>query len=91
MISLKVPKTQSSYNTYIKKWVAYFKFWVGYYKSNKIIEPYSATYQEAMSFLARLFYKEDQKNGAIAVARSALSAILPRIGGETVPQNPNVS
>ena len=62
-------------NTYIKKWVAYCK-------SDKTIDPYSATYLEVMSFLSYLFHKEDQKYGAIAVARPALSAILPKIGGK---------
>ena len=37
MISSWAPKTKSSYNTYIKKWVAYCK-------SNKILDPYTATY-----------------------------------------------
>ena len=78
------PTTQLSYNTYIKKWVAYCI-------SNKTLDPYTATYQEAKSFLAHLFHKEDQKYGAITVARSALSAILPKIGGKTFGQNPNVS
>ena len=84
MISSWASKTQSSYNTYIKKWLACCK-------SNKILDPYTATYQEVMSFLAHLFHKEDQKYGAIAVARSALSAILPEIEGKTFGQDPNVS
>ena len=84
MILSWAPKTQSSYNTYIKRWVAYFK-------SNKILETCTATYQEAVSFFAHLFNKEDQKYGAMAVARSALSAILPKIGGKTFGQEPNVS
>ena len=44
-----------------------------------------------MLFSAHLFHKEDQKYGAIAVARSALSAILPEIEGKTFGQDPNVS
>ena len=84
MILSWAPKTQSSYNTYIKRWVAYFK-------SNKILDPYTATYQEGVSFFAHLFNKEGQKYGAMAVARSALSAILPTIGGKTFGQEPNVS
>ena len=75
MILSWAPKTQSSYNTYIKKWVAYCK-------SIKILDPYIASYLKAMSFLAHLFHKEDPKYGAIAVSRSALSTILPKIGGK---------
>ena len=82
-ISSWAPKTHSSYNTYIKKWVSYCK-------SNKILDPYIATYQEVMSILVHLFHKEDQKYGVIALARSALSVILPKIGGKTF-QDSNVS
>ena len=39
------PERQLICNTYIKKREAYCKF-------NKILDPYIATYQEAMSFLA---------------------------------------
>ena len=44
-----------------------------------------------MSFLAHLFHNEDQKDGTTAVARSALSAILPRIRGKIFRQEPNIS
>ena len=41
--------------------------------------------------LAHLFHKEDQKYGAITVARSALSTILPKIRRKTFGQDLNVS
>ena len=44
-----------------------------------------------MPILVHLFHKEDQKYSVIALARSALSVILPKIGGKTFDQDSNVS
>ena len=78
------PSTQRSYNSCIKRWI-------GYCKANTIRDPYNASYKEGMSFLADLFYKENQKYGLIAVARSALSTILPRKEGKTFGKDETVS
>ena len=77
------PKTISSYDVYIKKWVQYCK-------DNSINDPHKASYEEAMSFIADL-YNNGYKYGTIANARSALSAILPKKGGVTFGQDPMVS
>ena len=44
-----------------------------------------------MSFLAYIFHKENCNYGVIAVARSALSAILPLKEGKTFGECPKVS
>ena len=78
------PKTRTNYECYIKKWKIYCS-------DNSISNPYSATYEQAMSFLADLFHKENCKYGVTAVARSALSAILPKHEGKTFGEHPDVS
>ena len=42
-----------------------------------------ASYDQAMSFLSNTFYEKKGKYETIAVARSALSAILPKTNGQT--------
>ena len=44
-----------------------------------------------MSFLSDMFYEEKGKYGTIAVAHSALLAILPIINGQTFGKNESVS
>ena len=44
-----------------------------------------------MSFLSDMFYEEKGKHGTIAVAHSALLAILPIINGQTFGKNESVS
>lgn len=78
------PSTRVNYEGYIKKWVVYCN-------QNGIPDPLQATYKQAMSFLSYLFYHENQKHGVIAVARSALSALLPIRDGETFGKHRNVS
>ena len=41
------------------------------------------SYDQVISFLSNMFYEEKGKYGTIAVACSALSAILPKINGQT--------
>ena len=50
-----------------------------------------ASYDQAMSFLSDMFYKEKGKYGTIAIACSALSAILPKINGQTFGKDERVS
>ena len=50
-----------------------------------------AFYDQAMSFLSKMFYEEKRKYCTIAVARSALSAILPNINGLTFGKDNYVS
>ena len=42
-----------------------------------------ASYDQAMSFLSNMFYEKKGEYETIAVARSALSAILPKVNGQT--------
>ena len=50
-----------------------------------------ASYDQTMSFLSNMFYEEKGKYGTIAVAGSALSAILPKINGQTFGKDDHVS
>ena len=50
-----------------------------------------ASYDRAMPFLSNNFYEEKGKYGTIAVALSALSAILPKINGQTFGKDDRVS
>ena len=50
-----------------------------------------ASYDQAMSVLSNIFYEEKLKYGTIEVARSALSAILPKINGQTFGKDDRVS
>ena len=50
-----------------------------------------ASYDEAMSFLSDMFYKEKGKYGTIATACSAHSAILPKINRQTFGKDECVS
>jgi len=78
------PKTQLNYNTYIKRWSEYCK-------NESITNPYKASYKQAMAFLSDMFYNKNEKYGTIAVARSALSAILPKINGVSFGKDQHVS
>ena len=64
------PKTRTNYEVCIRKWVHHCQ-------NNNITNPSYAAYEQDMSFLVYLFQKENCNYGVIAVARSALSAILP--------------
>ena len=50
-----------------------------------------ASYDQAISFLSNMFYEEKGKYGTIAVTRSALSAILPKINAQTFGKDENVT
>ena len=78
------PNTKSSYNSYIKQWLEYCKL-------NNISDPYKATFEQGTDFLAHLFYNKKYPYGTIAVARSALSAILPLVEGTRFGDHPLVS
>ena len=56
-----------------------------------ILDPYMASYNQAMSFLPDMFYEKKGKYGTIAVVRSALSAILPKINSQTFGKDERVS
>ena len=45
-----------------------------------IKEPFTASFADAIGFLSELFHNDRGYYGVIAVARSALSAILPKQG-----------
>ena len=78
------PKTQANYNTYISKWLKYCS-------TEGISDQYMASYYQAMSFLSSMFYEEKGKYGTIAVGRSALSSILPKVNGQTFAKDERVS
>ena len=56
-----------------------------------ISDPYMASYDQAMSFLSNMFYEEKWKYGKIAVARSTISAILPKINELTFGKDERVN
>ena len=56
-----------------------------------ISDPYMASYDQAMSFLSNMFYEEKWKYGKIAVARSTILAILPKINGQTFGKDERVN
>ena len=70
------PKTQTDYNSHIRKWIKYCT-------KEGLLDPYMASYDQAMPFLSNLFYEEKGKYETSAIARSAFSAILPKINGQT--------
>jgi len=76
-------KTKASYNTYLKKWTTYC--------IDQSITPSEATYKNAIDFLVHLFSKENANYGVVAVARSDLSAILPKRDGKTFGTSEDVS
>ena len=78
------PKTQTSYNFCTRKWLRYCT-------KEGISGPYMASYDQAISFLSKIFNEERGKYGIIAVACSALSVILPKINGETFEKDDRVS
>ena len=55
------------------------------------LDPYNADYKEAMSFIAKLFHKENYNYGVLAVVRSTFSAILPKQNGKMFGQDETVS
>lgn len=75
--------TQTTYSTPIKKWLSYCQ-------DKGINDPYNATFQQGMDFLAFLFNK-GTKYSYLAVIRSALSAVLPRRDGVTFGMHPDVA
>ena len=78
------PKIQANYNTYISKWLEYCS-------TEGISDPFMASYNQAMSFLSNMFYEEKEKYETIAVAHSALSAILSKFNGQTFGKDKCVS
>ena len=77
-------KTQASYNIYLRKWEIFCK-------DQGIANPYNATRCEGIEFLSYLFHKEKAQYGYIAAARSALSAVLPKLNGTPFGKNEDVS
>ena len=75
--------TQATYSTPINKWVSYCK-------DKNILDPYNASFQQGMDFLAFLFNK-GLSYSYLAVIRSALSAIFPRKDGVPFGKHPDVS
>ena len=53
--------------------------------------PCIASYGQAISFLSNMFHEEKGKYGTIAVACSALSAILPKNNGQTFKKDEWIS
>ena len=56
-----------------------------------IKEPFKASFADGMAFLSELFCNDKGNYGVIAVARSGLSAILPKQGNVTFGKDSNVS
>ena len=56
-----------------------------------IKEPFKASFANGMAFLSELFHNEKGNYGIIAVAKSALSAVLPKQGNVTFRKDSNVS
>ena len=50
-----------------------------------------ASYDQAMSLLSNMFYEKKGKYVTVAAACSALSAILPKINGQTFGKDDHVS
>jgi len=71
--------TSSSYSVYARKWNSYME-------AQNINKP---CFKDAHNFLAKLFNSEQAKYGKAAVARSALSAILPPEEGFTFGNHPD--
>ena len=75
------PKTRTNYEVE----------WVQYCQDNNITNLSYATYEQAMSFLAYLFHKENSNSSVIAVPWSAVSAILLLKEGKTFGESQEVS
>ena len=82
MLASWAPKTQSSYNSHLKKWRLFC--------STTGVKPFEASFEEGTNFIEHL-YNEGHKYGYIAAARSALSAILPKVNNETFGKSDSVS
>ena len=75
--------TKLSYSSHLKKWAEFCQ-------QKGIADIYSVTFEQGVEFLADL-YQAGSKYGAIAAARSALSAILLRQKGISFGKHPLVS
>ena len=69
------PKTQTNYNTYVRKWLKCCT-------EEGISDPNMASCDQAMSFLSSMVYWKKGKYGTMAVACSGLSAVLAKINGQ---------
>ena len=78
------PKAQVNHNSYIRQWLKYCS-------TERILDLYMVSYNQAMPLLSDMFYEEKGKYGTIAVARSALSAVLPKTNGQTFRKDNRVS
>ena len=56
-----------------------------------IKEPFKASFADGMAFLLELFHNDKGNHGNIAVARPALSVVLPKQGNVTFGKDSNVS
>lgn len=77
------PTTQASYNTVIKKWHQFC--------ATEKVDSKNPTFQSGMSFLIWLHDVKMDKYRSIALARSALSALIPLRNGCTFGKDPMVS
>ena len=83
MLASWAPKTQQSYISILVS---------GYntiYKMS-IKELFKASFADGMDFLSELFHNEKGNYGVVAVARSAISVILPKQGSITFGKDNNV-
>ena len=76
------PSTKVSYTSYLKRWEKYCEL--------HELDMYKATVTEGADFLSHLF-DQGEKYGYIAGARSALSSVLPVVGGLTFGKQEVVS
>jgi hypothetical protein len=74
VVSAWADNTKASYNTYLKQWSDFCS-------EKGIPDPYKATFAQGADFLAYLHLTKALPYGTCAVARSALSAILPKEEG----------
>ncbi len=77
------PKTQASYNSHLRKWK--------HHCIDKGIDPFKASFKDAISFIEKLFTEQKASYSYIAATRSALSAILPKEEDYSFGKHPNVS
>ena len=65
--------------------------WRKYSGKMNIKEPFKTSFSDGMAFLSEFFHNDKGNYGVIAVARSVLSAILPKQGSVTFGKDSNVS
>ena len=81
ILSSWAKQTQDNYNVYLNKWVAFCK--------KEDINPFNCEFKHGLKFLSHLF-NNGAKYGYIAGARSALSAVIPKVDGTKFGKDPKV-